>query len=428
MSDAPPPNAERAEAEAPRQDPAPTAADERIDALDVLRGFALFGVLVVNMAFWFRTSPYRYELSRFPFPALVDRIADALLAIAFEVRFLSLFSFLFGVGLSIQLERATRSRARPFRLLARRMGVLLGLGVAHILLLWSGDILHVYALLGLLLLPLLRRKPKTLGIVVACMLALPVLGTAIAFIVRLARGVSALRARDTAEFADVQAKLEENVRAFGQGGWLEVAGARLTEYLRFAPGLGVAVLQAFVMALLGIIAWKKGILQRPSEHRALLRRIGIGGLIFGIGFSSTRLAAQGLVLPEVPLWIGRSFQGIFPAAMAASALAYGALILLALEREGPRVILAHLAPVGRMALSSYLLQSVICSFIFFGFGLGLYDKVGTAAGVLIAVAIFAAQIAASRLWFQRFQFGPVEWLWRSLTYGRAQPMRRPAKK
>jgi uncharacterized protein len=120
-------------------------------------------------------------------------------------------------------------------------------------------------------------------------------------------------------------------------------------------------------------------------------------------------------------------EGFFPAAMIASTLAYGALILLALERERSRAILAHLAPVGRMALSNYLLQSVICSLLFYGFGLGLYDKLGSAAGALLAVAIFAAQIELSRAWFTRFQFGPVEWLWRSLTYGRSQPMRKTIK-
>ncbi len=135
------------------------------------------------------------------------------------------------------------------------------------------------------------------------------------------------------------------------------------------------------------------------------------------------MLTQSVILPEVPLWIWKSINGLFPTAMASSALAYGALLLLALERDALRPVLAHLGPVGRIALSNYLLQTVVSSLLFFGFGLGLYDKLGTTAGALIAVAIFAAQIAASRLWLNRFQFGPVEWLWRSLAYGRAQPMR-----
>src|SRR5215207_3256033 len=109
-----------APAEATPENPAPTAARERIEALDVLRGFALFGVLMVNLEFWFRTSPFRYQLGDFPVRSLADKVVDALLPIFFEGRFLSLFSFLFGVGLAIQLERAERSRARPFRFLARR--------------------------------------------------------------------------------------------------------------------------------------------------------------------------------------------------------------------------------------------------------------------------------------------------------------------
>jgi uncharacterized protein len=110
-------------------------------------------------------------------------------------------------------------------------------------------------------------------------------------------------------------------------------------------------------------------------------------------------------------------------------LAYAAGILLLLQRERPRALLTHLAPVGRMALTNYLLQSVIGSLIFYGVGLGLYDKLGPAAGALIIIAVFAAQVLVSPLWLRRFRFGPVEWVWRSLTYWKAQPMRlaRPAE-
>lgn len=411
----------------PSEAPAPTGAADRIDALDILRGFALFGVLLVNLEFWFRTTQYRYHLSRFPYPSLPDRIVDAILPVFFEVRFLSLFSFLFGAGLAIQLERAERSQARPFRLLARRFGVLLGIGAAHIFLIWSGDILHVYAVVGLFVLPLLRRKPKTLAIVAACIIALPAVGNLVVRLVQLALGRGAVQARDTAALAETRALIEENVRVFGQGSWLEIARARLDDYVQFAPPLALVMIQAFVMALLGVVAWKRGVFVRPADHRPLLRRTLAVGLIFGIGFSIARVALEELDLPEVPLWIWRSTEGFFPAAMIASTLAYGALILLALERERSRAILAHLAPVGRMALSNYLLQSVICSLLFYSFGLGLYDKLGPAAGALLTVAIFTAQIGLSRAWFTRFQFGPVEWLWRSLTYGRSQPMRKKIK-
>ncbi|HZF53509.1 MAG TPA: DUF418 domain-containing protein [Polyangiaceae bacterium] len=424
MSDAP--TATPAPLEA-RETPGPTGAADRIDALDILRGFALFGVLLVNLEFWFRTSQYRYHLNRFPYPSLPDRIVDAILPVFFEVRFLSLFSFLFGAGLAIQLERAERSQARPLRFLARRLGVLLGIGAAHIFLIWSGDILHVYAVVGLFVLPLLRRRPKTLAIVAACIIALPAVGNLVVRLVQLARGRSAVQARDTASLAETRALIEENVRVFGQGSWLEIARARIDDYVRFAPDLAFVATLAFVMALLGVVAWKRGVFQRPADHRPLLRRTLALGLIFGIGFSIARVARVALALPEVPLWVWRSMEGFFPAAMIASTLAYGALILLALERERSRAILAHLAPVGRMALSNYLLQSVICSLLFYGFGLGLYDKLGSAAGALLAVAIFAAQIELSRAWFTRFQFGPVEWLWRSLTYGRSQPMRKTIK-
>lgn len=403
---------------------APTGADERIDALDILRGFALFGVLTVNLSFWFRTTPNRYRLTPFPFPALADKIADTLLPVLFETRFLGLFSFLFGAGLAMQLERAERSRARPFRFLLRRLAVLFGLGVAHIVLLWSGDILHIYALVGaLLLLPLLRRKPKTLWIVSASVLAFPALANFIARMVRLARGRSVNMIVDPAELEAVRAQIEESVRVYGQGSWLEIARLRLIDYGRFAPTIGYSAVMAFAMGLLGIRAWKSGVLQRPSEHAAKLRRAVSVGLIIGWGFSAAQLALENMILPELPLWIWKSSRGLYPAAMVVSTLAYGAAILLLLERPRARALLAHLAPVGRMALSNYLLQSVICSLIFFGFGFGLFNRVGTAAGMLIAAAIFAAQIGLSRLWLKRFQFGPVEWLWRSLTYMRAQPMR-----
>jgi len=386
-----------------------------------VRGFALFGVLMVNLEDWFRAHPYRYTVDPHPWPGAANIAMEHILVLFFENKFFSLFSLLFGIGLGVQMERAEARGARAYRLLLRRLAVLFVIGALHVLLIWMGDILHIYAIGGLALLFFLRRKTKTIAIVCACLFALPVLiGTGMT-IARYVQGESGITPPDLAE---IRATIDKAVQIYGHGTWLEIARFRVTDYIDFIGSFLPAIVHAFAMFLIGLAAWKHGILKRPAEHRTALRRTLLFGTLFGFGMV---LALHILITIKAEagplLWMRRFSFGFFPAAQTAMALAYGAALVRILERPSVRARLAPLGAMGRMALSNYLLQSLLCSFIFYGFGLGLYDRLGPAAGALIAIAIYSLHIPLSRAWMSRFRFGPVEWLWRSLTYGKAQPMK-----
>jgi uncharacterized protein len=309
----------------------------------------------------------------------------------------------------------------------RRLAVLLLLGATHLTLIWSGDILHCYAIVGLALLLVVRRKPKTVGIVGGIFVALPLVGMPFVAIVQVIRGAPRMTPKPE-EAAEASAALDRTIQGFRHGDLLEVARMRYEEYVRHASGIPVLLLYSFTLATLGVLAWKMGVFTRPSEHRRLLRRIVIVGGVFGLGLRIAEIIGQEIHQMKGFGWWWVAAHGLDPPVMVSMTLAYAAGILLLLQRERPRAVLAHLAPVGRMALTNYLLQSVIGSLIFYGIGLGLYDKLGPAAGALIIIAVFAAQVLVSPLWLRRFRFGPVEWVWRSLTYWKAQPMRlaRPA--
>lgn len=402
--------------------PEPIRPEERVEALDIIRGFALFGVLLANLQGWFRTYPLKVTLHAPAWPGTADVLAEYARAIVIDSKFFSLFSMLFGAGLAIQMERAEARSKHPYRLLTRRLGILFALGVAHIVLLWMGDILHTYAVAGLLLLFFLRRKVKTIAIWSACLFALPLVLSIIVAVVQYVRGTPHVP-RDESE---VRAMIQEGVSIYGQGDWLTIARFRIKDYFIWIGDLGPAGVHAFSMFLIGLAAWKRGVLKRPSEHIPLLKRAIACGLIIGVPITVYFLVMNVLRPTVGPLaWFNRAAMGIIPLAITSIALFYGAGILLLLQRPWGRARLAPLGPMGRMALTNYLLQSVFCSFIFYGFGLGLYDKIGPAGGVLIAVAIYTFELFLSRFWMRRFRFGPVEWLWRSLTYWKMQPMRLP---
>jgi uncharacterized protein len=401
--------------------PEPIRPEERVESLDIIRGFALFGVLLGNLQGWFRTYPLKVNLNPPAWPGTADVLVEHIRAIIFDAKFFSLFSMLFGAGLAIQMERAEARTKHPYRLLLRRLGILFGIGAAHIVLIWMGDILCTYAVAGLLLLAFLRRKVKTVAIWCACLFALPLVLTIIVAIVQYVRGSGP---GPTLDASEINARIQEGVTIYGQGDWLTIARFRIKDYFLWIGDLGPAGLHALAMFLIGLIAWKRGILKRPSEHIPTLKKTIAWGLIVGVSISVYGFVMN-ILRPTVgPLaWFNRAFIGIMPLAITSMALLYGAGILLLLQRPGARARLAPLGSMGRMALTNYLLQSVLCSFIFYGFGLGLYDKVGPAVGVLIVIAIYTFELFLSRFWMRRFRFGPVEWLWRSLTYWKMQPMR-----
>jgi uncharacterized protein len=407
---------------------APLAPTERVPLMDVLRGFALLGILLMNIEAF--VGPLVTALGGIdPTLSGPDLWADAAIFILVQGKFYTMFSLLFGAGFAMILMRAEQRGDGGGWLYLRRTLVLLGIGLVHALFIWSGDILTVYAMFAFVLLLFFRRTPQS---------RLPKWGIALYLLPMLliflfAAGYAATRSdpvaaaefdRGLVEQAEHMATLEQAQRqAYGEGSWAEANAQRRVD-LAWMMGM----LPIFGPLLLGIFligAWllRCGALLRPHEHLGLFRGLRNAGLLVGLP----------LVLWSV--WVmptadhGR-MDFTIAAATAASltaslllSLAYVSIIALALQLPQWRDRLLLLAPAGRMALTNYLMQSIICVAIFYSYGLGFFDQLPRFWQVPFVLLLYAAQVAFSHWWLARFRFGPAEWLWRSLTYLRLQPMR-----
>ena len=408
---------------------APVAPDERVDLLDVVRGFALWGVCLANLVPWFSGGLTLSEKERQALPTWpVDRVTDALLNAFVHGRFVMTFSFLFGLGFAIQYLRAeSRSGgAAATRLLARRLTAMLVLGVAHGLLVWHGDILATYAVLGVLLL-LARNWPVRR--LLAAGLALVVLGPiawSVAF--KLAPIVSHGAVDPAAGFAAVQTALTKQLPALvAQRSYGAVLSANLLVYDQtltvwgqssWMPPLGG-------LFLLGLCVVRAGVLRRLDSHRDRWRTVlAWAATIALLGYIPRLYMELAHVDPKkVPLDVMGMIRVLRIVGQPAMSLTYVCALVLLFQRPAWRRRLLALAPVGRMALTNYLTQSLLAITLFYGVGFGLYRRVGSTPLVVLSIVTIAAQAVLSRWWLQRYRFGPAEWLWRSMTYGRLQPMR-----
>jgi uncharacterized protein len=402
---------------------APVPANERIDVIDVLRGFALLGVLLANALWYFSGFGDLTPAEVLQLPANpLDPVVFELERFFVTDKFISIFSFLFGMGFALQMRRAEERGAPVKRLYVRRMLWLLAFGIAHALLGFYGDVLHIYAVLGLLLIGWVARSEKALiGWGLAFAIVLPVAVRALTWGLPLLtdgaidpEAVSEAR-RDLAlahhaEFAD--SSYAGVIRANAIDLW-----SRLSTDVLVA-----AVLASFGKFLLGVWAGRTDVLVRGSA--AWMRR-GVGcGLALGVACEGVIVADAVFPALDAGTWGARVAEAaLWDVGVLALATSYVCAIVLLFRRPDWNRTLGFLAPVGRMALTNYLGQSIACILIFYGVGLGWYGRVGPTAVFGICVVVFAAQAAASAWWLRKFQFGPAEWAWRSLAYGKRQPFR-----
>jgi len=390
----------------------PVLRQERIEAIDILRGVAILGILIVNMQL-------------FSMPEGTAGGGPAQLPIYFlaQEKFKALFSFLFGLGLAVQMMRADARGAQFLPFYARRLGVLFLIGVAHFVLVWDGDILHDYALLGVVLLLFRRASPKTLLVGAGALLAIPILlyglTTYSAVTGHVNPPVKQWIAYESGTEAD--GTIDDVSDTYARGSYAEMVTLRASELPRdMSPDTD----DAYVLALflLGLYAGRRRIFHDVSAHLPFIRRVQRWGLIIGVA-GNAAFAIGGSFAPS-PTSVAENL-GRLCLVVAAPALMlfYASSVILMTQRETWRRRLAPLAAVGRTALSNYLLQSLICTTIFYSYGVALFGKVSPALGLLLTLTIFLIQIPLSVWWLRRFQFGPVEWLWRSLTYWQRQPMR-----
>ena len=400
----------------------PIASDERIAALDVVRGFALLGILMMNIKA-FVGLPVAGAPGLDPALAGADRWTDALVYVLVQGKFYTLFSLLFGMGFAVMAERAAQAGRRFAGFYARRTLGLLVLGLLHALLVWSGDVLVTYALLAMPLLVFRRLPtawlPPTAVFIYLCTPAFLMVDGAMSSLMQANPATApevhqllARAAQHTAELVQAQRS------AFGHGSYAQAVLQRLDDLGEMLHGLIVNGPTIFGMFLLGTWFVRAGVIQAPHRFPRLFGALRWVAWPLGLAI----MLCSFVLMPTLdPARLDLRWA-------AALALSLVAGLLMCLGYLGwvvhMRRALAWLAPAGRMALSNYVLQSLLCTWLFYGYGMGYFEQLPRAWQPLFALALFLLQVAISHYWLRRFRFGPLEWVWRALTYWRWPPLRR----
>ncbi len=409
----------------------PLPSGGRLDLLDVLRGTAIFGILIANIMV---VSGYFFlaEAERAVLPtAAADEVLSFLVRMLLEGKFYSIFSLLFGYGFAVQLASAAARGVDFGPLFRRRLRGLLWIGLAHAVFLWYGDILLLYALLGFLLLRFRQSTDRTLLRVAAACLVLPVVIYLLMLAGSLAMGSGTPTAPPTADAGpDPTAEFVAMMTtAWREGSWLDSFRANLFGLAGRWVDLFISVRfpKVFGMFLLGLYLGRRGFGTDLHRDGPVLRRVLGIGLLVGLPASAAMSWLEGLGVYFPPSALGLLQTVVAAIGVPALALAYAAGIALAFGSAWGRRLVGRMAAAGRMALTNYLMHSAIMIVLFYGWGLGWHGRMGPALTTPIALAICAAQVPLSRWWLSRFQFGPVEWLWRQYTYQVRLPIRRAAR-
>ncbi|WP_298577960.1 DUF418 domain-containing protein [uncultured Luteimonas sp.] len=400
---------------------APIDAAQRIQALDVIRGFALLGIFLMNIE-WFSRPLQEMGSGIDPAATGIDHAAAWAVHVLVAGKFWVLFSLLFGMGFAVMSSRGGHGAQFRSRYV-RRCLVLLAFGLLHALLLWPGDILHAYAVTGLLLLAfgeVSNRARLLLGIgLYAGLASMIVVGGGL---------MSLAPPGEMPGFETMAVELESAAAAarevYAHGNYFQVVLQRGRDFLTLGvQGALMMIPMALGVFMLGAWLVRSGRMHDVASQGGWFARLALWTLPLGAVFVTLSMS------------VGESFdgmremgpmllaQGLMMLGSLPLALGYLSLLVLGLGLPGISRVLGWLAPAGRMALTHYLLQSLVASSLFFGYGLGWWGQLGRGAQVLLALAIFALQVVASHWWLGRYRFGPMEWLWRWLTYGARPAMR-----
>lgn len=399
------------------------AQPARIQVVDALRGFALFGILLVHCAQWFSAGPLPDTIYQKHANGVGNGIAQTIVGLFFDGKFYTFFSFLFGLSFALMLTRNQDSPGVFYRRFAWRLIILGVIGFLHHLM-WRGDILSIYAMLGFAMLLLSRASNKVI-LVIAILLVMN-LPTRLTRVYNdfISPPVKAQTQPDQKQF-EQEAKtyydvlkhgsykdlVTFNFNAFDDKMQFQVESGRLYITLGFF--------------LLGLYAGRRRLFQQLAENRTFFRKLTrfSGFSVLGITAVGGALIAVYGNTQQPPKAIELLFMTLFDIHSALMTVFYIAGLTLLFQKNSWQWIASPLASVGKMALTSYILQTAIGTALFFGFGLSLLAEVDLWIAALTAIPIFMAQVLFSRIWLAQFRYGPLEWLWRSLTYFKMQPMR-----
>lgn len=400
--------------------PAPTVKDDRYVIMDVLRGFALFGVMLVNIYELGGEDVLvtASQLAALPSAALNDTLSFGVKLFAYD-KANTLFAFLFGLGFAVQMQRL-EARGAPFApIYLRRIAILLMIGLVHLLCFFAWDILHVYAIAAVILFFCRKLPDRTLFWLGMGLLLFgkPLLTWAFA-----ASGISGpFNAIWTAE----SAVLARQVAAQSGDLFAFTSAMREMLYLEWLVNGGLIAWISYALGRFLMGAWvaRKGWIQNASANLPMFRRWFWPLLLGGLALELVNLLSASAV--DAPWFeLARSAAHAIATPMIAAGYVCGLALLF--QNRSLSWLVQPFAPVGQMALTNYLMQSVAIILILTGAGpgLGLAGKAWISTFLPLVIAFFAAQIVFSHFWMKAFAFGPAEWLWRTLTYGSAPEMRR----
>jgi uncharacterized protein len=399
----------------------PTTLDERILSLDVLRGFAVLGILIMNIQSYSMIDAAYLNPTAYGNLSGINKWVWILSDLLANLKFMAIFSILFGAGVLLFTNRMEAKGISPLKIHYRRTFWLLIIGFAHAYLFWYGDILVNYAICGALVVSVRKWRPGYLVLLGLIMLAIPSL---LYLFFGLSWDFMPVESQEGIKISWLSTpELTQKMLSDYRGDWLQQMNQRIPAAISFQTFVFLIFTgwRAGGLMLLGMALYKWDIL--TLKRSLVFCLVGFaGGFFIGVPLVVYGIAKNFALEWAVDYSMFLGMQYNYWGSLFIS-FSYISLVLLITSWLKNSVIIKALAAVGRMALSNYLLQTVICTFIFYGHGLGLYGSVERWIQILIVVAIWLLQLIISPLWLQNFRFGPFEWLWRSLTYWKIQPMR-----
>lgn len=394
----------------------PTKAKKRIDLLDVYRGFALLGIFVVNIVIMNSTFLNQDEFAK-QWTATIDQLSERILQLFFYTKFFPIFSLLFGLGISMQALKLLENNKLAASFLARRIFFLFIFGVLHVILLWSGDVLNLYAILGLFSTLFIKKSNRFLLIWSAIFLLFPFYDQLLGYLFEW------LNFQPETYLSNYTGETVNQV--IRQGTYVEGIQLRLLEYLANIPMLfGFLAPVALSMFLLGVYLGKNKLHESLDD---LIEQVKRPILLLAILTNIYRVLFL-FVLTKIELYKIELVRTLLAKLMVVSDVLMGLFYLWLIGwlwyHTKWRKVLSSLKYAGRMALTNYLLQSFIGLLLFSSIGFRWYETLSPSQTLITAVAVFVLQVIVSKLWLTYFKFGPLEWTWRCLTYNKLLPIKR----
>ena len=407
----------------------PLEQSRRIILIDALRGFALFGILMVNMPYMYEPMikallPYETAMSGF------DNISAIFIRLFFEGKFFIIFSMLFGYGFYIFLNKSFDNENSPLPLFKKRLFILSLLGLFHIIFFWNGDVLLYYSVLGFVLILFRNVSEKKIFRWSLFFICTPIiLMSLIVLFNYIGNQIPEVKTAMQSEIEksnDSIVQMYERLKViYSSGSISDIITARVNEYITLLSGSILFYCPiVFGMFLIGFWAAKMRLANEFKNKAEFFKKVFWWCFCTGIAANFIYLFTDQYINFNSP-----DFKTLLSYSMSiwggvTLGLCYVSGIVLIHIQGKKNIFEKYFVPVGRMALTNYLIQSVICSLLFHSYGLGLYGKIETWQAIILTVFIFTIQAIYSRLWLHYFYFGPFEWLWKSLTYSQLQPMKK----